>query len=180
MGLSRPRSSACSSLTAALVSGVITYMRWHGNLAATWLLAAVQVFALAAAPYFGFILRNGSPTPQTPAQLALIADGVRAAGWADLPRLSFPGFVVYFSGAFVADWMPTLGVRNVFNYAVLVIPGRGARLRVRRGRRLAAPLVGSTSTARATSSTPPAPMRSPRCWPLMSITVMVATPRPDG
>ena len=88
----------------------------------TWIVAAALAFALAAAPYCEFILRYGSPTPQTPAQIALIADGARAAGWADLPRHSFPGYLVYFRGAFVADWMPTLGARSAFNYAMLAIP----------------------------------------------------------
>ena len=30
--------------------------------------------------------------------------------------------LVYFIAAFVADWMPTLGTRSAFNYAMLVIP----------------------------------------------------------
>ncbi len=64
----------------------------------------------------------GSPTPQTPAQVALIADGARAAGWADLPRKSFPAYLALFVVAFIADWMPTLGARSTFNYAMLAIP----------------------------------------------------------
>jgi hypothetical protein len=76
----------------------------------------------AALPYLVFIWQYGSPTPQTPAQIALIADGARAAGWADLPRHSFPGYLVYCAGAFVADWMPALGARSTFNYAMLVVP----------------------------------------------------------
>jgi hypothetical protein len=54
--------------------------------------------------------------------MALIENGARAAGWADLPRKSFPGYLGYFVTAFVADWMPTLGVRGAFNYALLIIP----------------------------------------------------------
>ena len=113
-------------LGAGLVSGVIGYLLWRKRLtglhAWVWLAAVVLVFALAATPYLEYILRYGSPTPQTPAQIALIADGARAAGWSDLPRRSFPSYVVYFIGAFVADWMPTLGARNELNYAALVIP----------------------------------------------------------
>jgi len=109
-------------LTAALVSGVITYMRWRGELAAPWIVAAVVALALAAAPYFAFIVHYGSPTPQTPAQLALLADGARAAGWTDLPRRPFAGYLVYFIGAFVADWMPTLAVRSALNDGMLIIP----------------------------------------------------------
>jgi hypothetical protein len=113
-------------LTAAMVTGVIAYLLWRkrltGSHAWTWTIAAVIVFALAATPYFEYILRYGSPTPETPAQIALIADGARVAGWADLPRKSFPGYLGYFIGAFVADWMPTLGARSIFNYAMLAIP----------------------------------------------------------
>ena len=109
-------------LSAGLVSAVIAYMLWRKRLPVIWIVAAALVFAFAAAPYFEYILRYGSPTPQTPAQIALIADGARAAGWADLPRQSFPRYLAYFVGAFVADWMPTLGARSDLNYAALVIP----------------------------------------------------------
>ena len=85
-------------LTAGLVSGVIAYMVWRKQLpwtrtsTTTWtcIVAVVLVFAIAAAPYVEFILRYGSPTPETPAQIALLTDGARAAGWSDLPRQSFP------------------------------------------------------------------------------------------
>ena len=49
-------------------------------------------------------------------------DGARTAGWSDLPRQSFLHYLAYFIGAFVADWMPTLGARSDLNYAALVIP----------------------------------------------------------
>jgi hypothetical protein len=109
-------------LTTAMMSAVMTYLLWRKRLPWLWLVAAVAVLALAATPYLEFILSYGSATPQTPAQIALIADGARAAGWADLPRQSFPGYFLYFIGAFIADWMPTLGARNPLNYAMLIIP----------------------------------------------------------
>lgn len=113
-------------LSAGLVAGVVVYMYWRRQLpwTRTWscIAAVTLVFALAAAPYIEFILRYGSPTPETPAQIALLTDGARAAGWADLPRQSFPRYLVYFVGAFIADWMPTLGARSDLNYAALVIP----------------------------------------------------------
>jgi hypothetical protein len=109
-------------LTAAMMSGIMTYLLWRRRLPWLWIVAAVAVLSLAATPYFEFIVSYGSPTPQTPAQVALIADGARAAGWADLPRQSFPGYLVYFTGAFIADWMPALGARNALNDAMLVIP----------------------------------------------------------
>ena len=100
-------------LTGAMVSAVIAYMIWRKRLPWSLDAAVALVFALAAAPYVEFILRYGSPTPETPAQIALLTDGARAAGWADLPRQSFPAYLAYFVGAFVADWMPTLGARSV-------------------------------------------------------------------
>jgi hypothetical protein len=113
-------------LSAGLVGGVVAYMYWRRQLpwTRTWscIIAVALVFALAAAPYVAYVLRYGSPTPETPAQIALLADGARAAGWADLPRQSFLRYLVYFIGAFVEDWMPTLGARSDLNYAALVIP----------------------------------------------------------
>jgi hypothetical protein len=111
-------------LTAAMVSAVVAYLLWRQRLTSpwVWMLAVLLVFALAAAPYLEFILRYGSPTPETQAQIALIKDGARAAGWADMPRKSFPGYLFYFITAFIAQWMPTLNPRSIFNYAMLAIP----------------------------------------------------------
>jgi hypothetical protein len=109
-------------LTVPMASGVITYLLWRGRLPWLWIPAALAVLALAATPYFEFILSYGSPTPETPAQLALITNGAHAAGWDVLPRKSFADYLAYFAGAFIADWMPTLAARSAFNYAVLVIP----------------------------------------------------------
>jgi hypothetical protein len=109
-------------LTGAMVGAVIAYLIWRRRLAWPLLIAAALAFAVAAAPYIIFYDQYGSPTPQTPAQIALLADGARAAGWADLPRKSFPGYIGYFVAAFVADWMPALDDRNLFQYAMLAIP----------------------------------------------------------
>ena len=109
-------------LTAAMVSSVFAYLRWRGRLRWTWTMAAELAITLAAAPYVIYVIQYGSPTPETPAQLALLQDGARAAGWADLPRKSFPCYLAYFIAAFVADWMPTPGARSAFHYAMLAIP----------------------------------------------------------
>jgi hypothetical protein len=77
---------------------------------------------IAAVPYLIYAIHYGSPTPQTPAQIALITDGARAAGWANLLRKSFPEYLWYLIGAFVADRMPPLGPRSALNYAMLIIP----------------------------------------------------------
>jgi hypothetical protein len=109
-------------LTGAMVSAIIIYLLWRRRLHWSLLIAAALALALAAAPYLIDVVQYGSPTPQTPAQIALLEDGARAAGWAALPRQSFPGYLVYFVIAFVADWMPTLGVRNVLQYSMLAVP----------------------------------------------------------
>ena len=109
-------------LAGGMVAATLAYLLWRGRLPWRWVIAAAIAFVLAAAPYLLFIAQYGSPTPDTPAQIALIENGARAAGWADLPRKSFAGYAAYFVVAFVADWMPTLAARSVFNYAMLAIP----------------------------------------------------------
>jgi hypothetical protein len=109
-------------LTGAMLGTVIAYLLWRQRLRWSLLLPIALAFALAAAPYIIYAVQYGSPTPQTPAQIALLQDGARTAGWADLPRKSFPAYIVYFVIAFVADWMPALGERNVLQYSMLAIP----------------------------------------------------------
>ena len=109
-------------LTGAMLATVIAYLLWRRRLRWSLLLPIALAFALGAAPYIIYTVQYGSPTPQTPAQIALLQDGARTAGWADLPRKSFPPYIVYFVIAFVADWMPALGERNVLQYSMLAIP----------------------------------------------------------
>jgi hypothetical protein len=109
-------------LTGAMLGAVIAYLLWRQRLSWSAIVPIALAFALAAAPYIIYAVQYGSPTPQTPAQIALLQDGARTAGWADLPRKSFPAYIVYFVIAFVADWMPALGERNVLQYSMLAIP----------------------------------------------------------
>jgi hypothetical protein len=109
-------------LTGAMLGAVIAYLLWRQRLRWSLLVPIALAFALAAAPYIVYAVQYGSPTPQTPAQIALLQDGARTTGWADLPRKSFPAYIVYFVIAFVADWMPALGERNVLQYSMLAIP----------------------------------------------------------
>jgi hypothetical protein len=109
-------------LTGAMLGTVIAYLMWRQRLRWILLIPIALAFALAAAPYIIYAAQYGSPTPQTPAQIALLQDGARTAGWADLPRKSFPAYIVYFVIAFVADWMPALGERNVLQYSMLAVP----------------------------------------------------------
>lgn len=109
-------------LTGGFLGAALVYLLWRKRLHYSFLGAAALVFIIAVAPYLAFIWQYGSPTPETPAQLALLANGAREAGWADLPRQSFPAYLGYFLVAFVADWMPTLVARNPLQYAMLAIP----------------------------------------------------------
>jgi hypothetical protein len=109
-------------LTGAMLGAVIVYLLWRQRLSWSALMPIALAFALAAAPYIIYAVQYGSPTPQTPAQIALLQDGARTAGWADLPRKSFAAYIVYFVIAFVADWMPALGDRNVLQYSMLALP----------------------------------------------------------
>ena len=116
-------------LTGTMVSAVVAYLLLRRQLSWTsrwtWTIATGFALALAATPYIVYLVQYGSPTPQTPAQIALIADGARATGWADLPRKSFPGYLGYFIMTLVIDWMPTLGARSLLNYAMLIFPVAG-------------------------------------------------------
>ena len=109
-------------LIGAMLGAVIAYLLWRQRLSWSALMPIALALALAAAPYIIYAVQYGSPTPQTPAQIALLQDGAHTAGWADLPRKSFPAYIVYFVIAFVADWMPALGERNVLQYSMLAIP----------------------------------------------------------
>jgi hypothetical protein len=109
-------------LIGPMLGAVIAYLLWRQRLSWNALMPIALAFALAAAPYIIYAVQYGSPTPQTPAQIALLEDGAHTAGWADLPRKSFPAYLVYFVIAFVSDWMPALGERNALQYSMLAIP----------------------------------------------------------
>ena len=120
-------AAAWAKLTGLLLSGGLIamtclYLVWRGRMNWRWLVPALAAFAIAAAPYAIYLAEYGSPVPNTPAQIALLEGGARAAGWADLPRKSFPGYVAHFVGMFISDWLPTLSTRSAFHYAMLAIP----------------------------------------------------------
>jgi hypothetical protein len=86
------------------------------------MLPVIAAALLALLPYAFFIAQYGSPTPNTPAQIALLESGARAAGWADAARMSFPAYAAHFLSAFALDWMPALAPRTALNYAALALP----------------------------------------------------------
>jgi hypothetical protein len=107
-------------LTAVMLGAVIAYLTWHKRLRGTRAVLLVLASLLATAPYFVYFLLYGSPTPETPAQIALV-EAARATGWSDLPRESFPAYLLYFVCAFIANWMP-IEDRSIFPFLLLVIP----------------------------------------------------------
>jgi len=109
-------------LSAGLITTVCLYLIWRGRLPWGCLVVLAIGLGIAALPYIAFMTQYGSPVPNTPAQVALLEDGARIAGWADLPRKSFPAYVAHFVGMFIADWMPTLATRHAFHYAMLAVP----------------------------------------------------------
>jgi hypothetical protein len=107
-------------LTAVMVGAVIAYLMRHKRLRWTRAVPLVLASLLAAAPYFVFFVLYGNPTPETPAQIAF-TEATRVTGWSDLPRESFPAYLVYFVCTFTADWMP-IGDRSTLQFVMLVIP----------------------------------------------------------
>lgn len=109
-------------LTAPMVGAVVAYMIWRKRAPPAWLAAVAGACLVAAAPYLIYIMQYGSPVPPTRALLATVEAGVRNFGWINLPRKSFGGYLMYFGGEFIANWMPTLADRSVFQYCMLAIP----------------------------------------------------------
>lgn len=110
------------ALTGAMGGAVMLYLMWRRRWRWRWTIAAALAFLIAAMPYLILMMQYGSPAPDTPAQIAMINHDARVLGLADLPRKSFLGYLFYFVAAFVAEWMPTLTPRGIFNYTMLVIP----------------------------------------------------------
>ena len=109
-------------LTGGMLGAVIGNLIWRGRWHWPWTIPVAFAFLAAAAPYAVYVIQYGSAAPDTPALAAMIQDNVRVLGLADLPRKSFPAYLGFFVAAFVAEWMPTLSPRGLFNYAMLVIP----------------------------------------------------------
>jgi len=109
-------------LTAPMVGAVVVYMIWRKRAPLSWLAAVAFAFLLAVAPYLVYLVEYGSPVPPTHALLATVEEGVRKFGWINLPRKSFAAYLMYFSGEFIANWMPTLADRSALQYSMLAIP----------------------------------------------------------
>ncbi|MBN8941691.1 MAG: hypothetical protein J0H01_19450 [Rhizobiales bacterium] len=109
-----------------LVGGFViltsAWMAWRRQLSPGALLLIALATLVAVAPYLVLIQLYGSAAPYTAAlQATLLADSARA-GWADAPRLSLPAYGLHFAADFLRFWMPALNDRNLFQYAMLVLP----------------------------------------------------------
>jgi hypothetical protein len=83
---------------------------------------AAASLALAAVPYLVFMAQYGSPAPDTPAQINMVASAARDAGWSDQPRLTLLAYAGHFLKSFALEWMPTLRPRAPLQYALFVCP----------------------------------------------------------
>ena len=111
------------ALTGAMVSAVIAYLIWRRRWRWSWTIGVAFAFLVAAAPYI--VLYDAIRQPRTRLRRRrsrCSSTSARVLGLADLPRKSFLAYLGYFIVAFIAEWMPSLGARGVFNYAMLVIP----------------------------------------------------------
>jgi len=109
-------------LAGGLLGGVLLWLMWRRRFRAWWIAPLALTAALAAAPYIALIVQYGSPTPNTPGQLALLQDGAHVAGWDNAVRMAPLSYAAYFIVYFVLEWMPTLMPRNALNYGALIVP----------------------------------------------------------
>lgn len=119
-------ASAAKLTGLLLVGGVfvasLTLLAMQKNIRRGDLAIAAGSLMLAAAPYLALVLQFGSPTPDTPAQHALLTNGAEIAGWSDAPRLSPAAYTAFFLKSFVLAWMPTLHPRNDLQLALCILP----------------------------------------------------------
>lgn len=109
-------------LAGGLLGGLALWLALQRRMSTADIAIVVGALAFCTLPYLLFFLEYGSPTPNTPAQAALLRDGAETAGWSQQGRLSMPRYVAFFIGSFVSDWMPALAQRSVLNLAALALP----------------------------------------------------------
>jgi hypothetical protein len=109
-------------LVGGLTGAVLAYLLWRRRFPAHWAAPVALAFVLALGPYAALIAQYGSPAPDTPGQVAMIADGVTRFGWADPPRLSFAAYLRHFATAMVTNWVPTMRADTVPKQALLLMP----------------------------------------------------------
>ena len=95
-------------LVGGLVIGVLAWLLWRGRLQPRWIVLIAIAALLATAPYVAFFGQYGSPTPNTPAQIAMLKMGAHVAGWDSAERMSPTSYAGHFVSEFILEWMPPL------------------------------------------------------------------------
>lgn len=109
-------------LAGGLLGGLVLWLALRRRMSSADIAIVLGALALCSLPYLLFFLEYGSPTPNTPAQAALLRDGAEGAGWSQQGRMNLPRYITFFIGSFVSDWMPALAQRSVLNVAALALP----------------------------------------------------------
>jgi hypothetical protein len=109
-------------LVGGSVGGVLLWLVWRGRLPLRWIGLIAIAALVAIAPYVVLFTQYGSPTPETPGQIAMIKTGVLAVGWDGAARMTPASYALHFIWEFIQQWMPTLKPRNALNDAMLAIP----------------------------------------------------------
>jgi hypothetical protein len=82
----------------------------------------VATFSIAVVPYALLWLTYGSPAPDTPGQIQMLAEGARQAGWDQRDRLSPTAYLIDFARQMLSAWMPRLDTRTPLQNAALLLP----------------------------------------------------------
>jgi hypothetical protein len=109
-------------LVGGFVTAAVGYLMLRRRLSFVWAAPVIGTLVVASIPYILFMMQYDSPTPNTPAQIALLVDGAKVAGWDHNARLSLPAYVMTFIFSFVVEWMPSLTSRSAVKTALAVIP----------------------------------------------------------
>jgi hypothetical protein len=109
-------------LVGGLVGGALLWLLWRGRLPLRWIGPVAIAALVAVAPYVVLPVQYGSPTPETPGQIAMIKSEVLADGWDSAVRMTPVSYAFHFISEFIQQWIPTLKSRNALNDAMLAIP----------------------------------------------------------
>jgi hypothetical protein len=109
-------------LTGTALTVTFTLLATRSRLNRVDALIVAGSLLIATVPYLVFMLQYGSPTPNTPAQRALLRNGAEISGWVSEPRMPPAAYAFFFLKSFLMEWMPVLQPRNSFQFAMLALP----------------------------------------------------------
>jgi hypothetical protein len=115
--------AALAKLTGLMLCGAFVALLFaQVRPSAKHLLILAAALSLAVLPYISLWVSYGSPAPETPGQLQMLAEGAREAGWDRQLRLTPWAYLVDFSRQMLSGWMPHLGGRTTLQSAALALP----------------------------------------------------------